>query len=617
MLYDVTLRSECYKSMLRYYHCQMSIWGVVQSLYSLILMNNSFSIISHNNGYGFTMNLSSGQVDVPDVEGCYVVSTGCGSGKTENIKTLIAQKFNDGILYCVDTKAEVMRIYRWIVQNLCLGPGGSLGLSEVMALCGIENGDSQDTIMEKERMLNEYRNNPHCLLQKKVLLMTHVRFFSGLINYYTIYQPRGCSSALGAFDGNFERLMARDDLRKYILFDETPMFFKPFCTFPRSLLGIFSTTNANNCISCRTVQEIDHYYHHFLYNTPLDFVSNSHALSNLKRQTVLLMIPTMYIQWMNSANNPTILFTPNNLAQPIVRSHIVIFEGAGNVLFRGVGSYILLDAPYKYHATVHFNSFQWGLVRRQGANNTTDIQAAINLIKQIIINESSPTLVVVWKNLNNDANTEDFAQWVENEIRGDPHLAQRQFSVTYYGASDTKSTNQYHNYGNIVLCGNWSMAERDTASLRAAYMSTITNHEHRLWYYIQLISRIGIRQHNGGAYNVYISDDYSEDFVKCLSLYFNQNIYDFSLLKISLPKPNWIARLEQVKMRSNHRDEIITLATQYPSMQALILSQGIPSQFTIPLRELFAIVPRSICERGRYSSLKDALQKVGIELLIT
>lgn len=578
---------------------------------------NNFKIISHNNGYGFTMNLSSGQVDVPDAEGCYVVSTGCGSGKTENIKTLIAQKYSDGIIYCVDTKAEVMRMYRWIVQNVCLVPGGSLGLSEVMALCGIEDGDSQDTIMEKECMLNEYRNNPHCLLQKKVLLMTHVRFFSGPINYYTIYQPGGCSSALGAFDGDFGRLMAHDDLRKYILFDETPMFFKPFCTFPRSLLGIFSSTNADNSFSCRTVQEIDHYYHQFLYNTPLDFISNSHELSNLKRQTVLSMIPTMYNQWMNSANNPTILFTPSNLAQPIVRSHIVIFEGAGDVLFRGNKSFILLDTPNKYHATVQFNSFQWGLVRRQDANNASKIQAAINVIKRIIIKEPSPTLVVVWKSLNNNADTEEFAQWVENELCRDQLLAQRQFGITYFGASDTKSTNQYHDYGNIILCGNWSMGERDTASLRAAYMSTITNHEQRLWYYIQLISRIGIRQHNGGTYNVYISDDYSLDFVKCLNLYFNRNIYDFSLLKIPLPKPDWIARLEQVKIRSNHRDEIITLATQYPFMQALILSQGIPSQFTIPLKELFAIVPRSTCERGRYSSLKDALQKVGIELLIT
>ena len=390
-----------------FFYYPLPILGVVRSLSSLLLMNEFFRVLPHNSGYGFMMNLSSGQVDVPDAEGCYVVSTGCGSGKTENIKTLIAQKYNDGILYCVDTKAEVMRMYRWIVQNVCLVPDGSLGLGEVMALCGIEDGDNQDTIIEKERMLNEYRNDPCCLLQKKILLMTHVRFFSGMINYYTIFQPGGCGSAPGSFDGNFGNLMARNDLRKYILFDETPMFFKPFCTFPRSLLGIFSTTNANNSISCRTEQEVEIYYHQFLYNTQLDFVSNSHALSNLKRRTVLSMIPTMYYQWMNSAYNPTILFTPNNLAQSTVRSHIVIFEGAGNVLFRGVGSYILLDAPYKYHATVHFNSFQWGLVRRQGANNTTDIQAAINLIKQIIINESSPTLVVVWKNLNNDANTED------------------------------------------------------------------------------------------------------------------------------------------------------------------------------------------------------------------
>lgn len=81
-------------------------------------MKELFNVKFHpNNGYGFTMNMVYGSLDVPDEKGCYVLSTGCGSGKTECCMSIIGHRANDGILYCVDTIAELNKMYQWVVSH--------------------------------------------------------------------------------------------------------------------------------------------------------------------------------------------------------------------------------------------------------------------------------------------------------------------------------------------------------------------------------------------------------------------------------------------------------------------------------------------------------------------
>lgn len=55
-------------------------------------MRELFDIAPHSTGPGFRMGLKTGEIDVPDERGGYIVSSGMGSGKTESIKSLIRQK---------------------------------------------------------------------------------------------------------------------------------------------------------------------------------------------------------------------------------------------------------------------------------------------------------------------------------------------------------------------------------------------------------------------------------------------------------------------------------------------------------------------------------------------
>ncbi len=141
-------------------------------------MTELFNITPHQRGKGFTFNLSTGQIDVPDQEGCYVISTGCGSGKTECCKSLIRQKFNEGIVYCTDSKCGVADMYHWICDN---SSNIGISVSDVAILTSDDDYEDQ---------LNHYKDNPEMLMSKKVILLTHYRFWTDLLNYFIIFNPQ-------------------------------------------------------------------------------------------------------------------------------------------------------------------------------------------------------------------------------------------------------------------------------------------------------------------------------------------------------------------------------------------------------------------------------------------
>ena len=141
-------------------------------------MKELFNVTPNTTGRGFRMQLSTGTIDVPDKPGGYIISSGCGSGKTESIKSLIRQKYNEGILYCVDTRDELEKMYSWILTELTdkdMGESEKLSANEVMII-------SSDK--ERAYFLDQYRDNPEILMQRKVILITHLRFWTDLINYF-------------------------------------------------------------------------------------------------------------------------------------------------------------------------------------------------------------------------------------------------------------------------------------------------------------------------------------------------------------------------------------------------------------------------------------------------
>lgn len=563
-------------------------------------MRELFDITPHSTGPGFRMRLKTGEIDVPDGRGGYIVSSGMGSGKTESIKSLIRHKHDEGILYCVDTKDELEKMFGWIVENLVVE--GVLRMEDVMII-------SSDP--GRADFLGQYRDNPGVLMEKKVILITHVRFWTDLINHFLIYKPQ---KEVAPFDGDFRTLMGRDDLRGYVIFDETPTFINPFVEFDRSMLGIFGKTDENGNIVCKPPEELGRYYDLFIRGGKNDLFNQAYRINRMKRDVVLGFIPKYYGSWvMSDTDKVGITFYPVDLCPGgmTISTHILIFEGAGNILFRGSTRFTLLDTESKYNTVTDFRRMDFGLSRK-----CFDEAGFGTFVKRIGRLIDKPSLIVCWKDINGDDDGPGKSGYAERFRRllvaegVDPGL----FTVTYYGATDNKSTNSYRDVEQILLCGDWNLPNTESAKIRRAYGTSTDPHSQKDWYFSQLITRIGIRKHiEGEVYTVWHTDDFDERFIERMDAYFNENRV---IGKASVSHNDWEKRLDGMKIRSNIKEEIRLLARYDKDMQrAITMDSEYTKEVTFCYLEMIGI-KRGKRERGRYKALIDVLKTMGINLVI-
>lgn len=563
-------------------------------------MRELFDITPHSTGPGFRMRLKTGEIDVPDGRGGYIVSSGMGSGKTESIKSLIRHKHDEGILYCVDTKDELEKMFGWIVENLVVE--GVLRMEDVMII-------SSDP--GRADFLGQYRDNPGVLMEKKVILITHVRFWTDLINHFLIYKPQ---KEVAPFDGDFRTLMGRDDLRGYVIFDETPTFINPFVEFDRSMLGIFGKTDENGNIVCKPPEELGRYYDLFIRGGKNDLFNQTYRINRMKRDVVLGLIPKYYGSWvMSDTDKVGITFYPVDLCPGgmTISTHILIFEGAGNILFRDSARFTLLDTESKYNTVTDFRRMDFGLSRK-----CFDEAGFGTFVKRIGRLIDKPSLIVCWKDINGDDDGPGKSGYAERFRRllvaegVDPKL----FTVTYYGATDNKSTNSYRDVEQILLCGDWNLPNTESAKIRRAYGTSTDPHSQKDWYFSQLITRIGIRKHiEGEVYTVWHTDDFDERFIERMDAYFNENRV---IGKASVSHNDWEKRLDGMKIRSNIKEEIRLLARYDKDMQrAITMDSEYTKEVTFCYLEMIGI-KRGKRERGRYKALIDVLKTMGINLVI-
>lgn len=563
-------------------------------------MRELFDITPHSTGPGFRMKLKTGEIDVPDESGGYIVSSGMGSGKTESIKSLIRHKHDEGILYCVDTRDELEKMFGWIVENLVVE--GVLRMEDVMII-------SSDP--GRADFLGQYRDNPEVLMEKKVILITHVRFWTDLINHFLIYKPQ---KEVEPFDGDFRTLMGRDDLRGYVIFDETPTFINPFVEFDRSMLGIFGKTDENGNIVCKPPEELGRYYDLFIRGGRNDLFNQAYRINRIKRDVVLGLIPKYYDSWMMSDTDKMgITFYPVDLCPGgmTISTHILIFEGAGNILFRGSTRFTLLDTESKYNTVTEFRKMDFGLSRKG-----FDEKGFGEFVKRIGRLIDKPSLIVCWKDINGDDDGPGKSGYTERFRRllvaegVDPGL----FTVTYYGATDNKSTNSYRDVEQILLCGDWNLPNTESAKIRRAYGTSTDPHSQKDWYFSQLITRIGIRKHiEGEVYTVWHTDDFDERFIERMDAYFNENrVID----KASVSHNDWEKRLDGMRIRSNIKEEIRLLAKYDKDMQrAITMDSEYTKEVTFAYLEMIGI-KRYVRERRKYNRLLETLSKLKIALVI-
>lgn len=565
------------------------------------IMRELFNIEPHSTGPGFLMRLKTGEIDVPDERGGYIISSGCGSGKTESIKSLIRNKYNEGILYCVDTKEELDKMYNWIIDNL------------VDVMHGLKKEDVMIISSDDEHYisLSEYKDNPEIIMQKKILLITHVRFWTDLINFFLIYKP---TSDVDPFDGDFRKLMTRDDLRGYIVFDETPTFIKPFVTFSSVMMGNFTDIDNEGKTRSKKPEDIERFYDRFIKGTSSEIFNTKYRIGRIKKQVALNLIPDYYDSWSISGRKElSISFYPVDLCpdNTTINTHILIFEGVGDILFKDIRNYKLLDTTEKYNTVVDFQKLEFGITRKN--HNDSLFERVMTKVAGLI---TEPTLIISWKEVNDeksDSGNSGYRERIRNALLG-RNVDCSLFHVTYYGANDNKSTNCFRDYKQIVLLGDWNLPNTESSKIRRAYGMTTDTQDYKDWFFIQLISRIGIRKHiKGESYKVIYTDDFDFWFIQRMTRYFNDNQI---IRKYSLTNNDWEKKIEEMKIRKNVKEEIIKLIGSDNNLQnAITLGKEYSINVGFDYLENIGI-KRDRRERGKYSTLIETLKKIGIELNI-
>ena len=564
----------------------------------------TINVITNPHGNGFTCLFKNGVIAIDNQPDGYIISPGCGAGKTESIKQLIAKQKKKGIVYCVDTIAEVDRMYNYLKDNSILTD------SEMLRIHGEQSAEEE---------LKMYLNNPDSLMSIQVILLTHVRFWTDLIDRFLIYNPK---SPVPTFDGDFKKLMLRDDLRGYIIFDETPMFFKSFMKIAKPILGCLSKRYRGKW-KCKDQAEIKESYAKFIEDTPFAFSNTKHKLGRTKRDVALNCIQKYWTEWFYSGNKEMELsFYPTNLCQPGMKTHVLIYEGVGDLLLRNSKGFQLKNISKKYNSTVTFINSKITMQPRRTSIDKLLFDVMLNGIENILKKRSGQkTLIVSWKNTghvkeNTDKTGESkWCKLIDAELMARGFINGTNYSITYFGASNTKSTNDYRDYTGVILLGDWNTPESFASSVRKAFGTDTSIEEYRLWYYTQLLCRIGIRDLSGGTFEVYYSDDYKQDFIDKLSLYLNNNTY--MPPKPKKAKKGWFDdKSKKAKIRNNLKLEIEKLALIHLDLkEAIQLSKHYT--LTITLTELSKYCPRTERKRRNYLSLIKAFAKIGITLDIT
>ena len=161
--------------------------------------------------------------------------------------------------------------------------------------------------------------------------------------------------------------MTRDDLRGYIVFDETPTFIKPFVTFSSVMMGNFTDIDNEGKTRSKKPEDIERFYDRFIKGTSSEIFNTKYRIGRIKKQVALNLIPDYYDSWSISGKKElSISFYPVDLCpdNTTINTHILIFEGVGDILFKDIRNYKLLDTSEKYNTVVDFQKLEFGITRK-------------------------------------------------------------------------------------------------------------------------------------------------------------------------------------------------------------------------------------------------------------
>ena len=542
--------------------------------------------------------LKNHNVELPDDVGNFILSTGCGSGKTYWLERFILTHYMEGMLIIVDSIVSANSLYFDLLTKL------GLDANDMMLIHSKTDYD----------VINEYANNPEEVTKKKVLIMTNVRLYTEYPPVYLLYNKNGVT--LSSFDGDWKKLMNNPNTRRWIIIDEIPGFIQKYATVSKLHLGVLGETDDYGGYKAKEFIVMEKDYNTFIAHSDAALFATTTALGKLKTDSALYIIKHKYLDMMKVQGDAVIQFSPCDFQT--TKSLVLIMEGAGDVLFKDSSIYKLIDIPQKYRAKADFHSFNVPNLNRRSNKHQELIKSMVQSVIAILSSVKGKTLIACW----NDFKGEDKRTTSDNqESKDSPTIALLSeeltkaaipldsFSIIYYGSAESKAVNDFKDYSNIILLGKWSLpVSTSSEKFNKAFLTNTTLTRYMLWEYVQLITRIAIRQDRD--INVFYSDDHNKDFMLTLEKYFNQNILDIPEEHI-----DWRDKIKKLNNGKRIVSQIERLSQRFPYIPQMIVEGNQNKTINVSLKEVNNLIGKKR-KRRDYKLLISILQKFGISLVL-
>ena len=542
--------------------------------------------------------LKNRNVELPDDVGNFILSTGCGSGKTYWLERFILTHYMEGMLIIVDSIVSANSLYFDLLTKL------GLDANDMMLIHSKTDYD----------VMNEYANNPEEVTKKKVLIMTNVRLYTEYPPVYLLYNKNG--AVLSSFDGDWKKLMNNPNTRRWICIDEIPGFIQKYASVSKLHLGVLGEDDSKGGYKAKEFVAMKKYYNTFIAHSDAAWFNTATTLGLLKTDTALSIIESEYSNMIKVQGNAVIQFSPCDFQTN--NSLVLIMEGAGDVLFKDSSIYKLIDIPQKYRAKADFHSFYVPNLNRRNNKHQELIKSMVQSVIAILSSVKGKTLIACW----NDFKGEDKGTTSDNQESKDSStvallseeltkadIPLDSFSIIYYGSAESKAVNDFKDYSNIILLGKWSLpVSTSSEKFNKAFQTNTTLTRYMLWEYVQLITRIAIRQDRD--INVFYTDDHNKDFILTLEKYFNQNILDISEEHI-----DWRDKVKKLNNGTRVISQIERLSQRFPYIPQMIVEGNQNKTINVSLKEVNNLIGKKR-KRRDYKLLISILQKFGISLVL-
>lgn len=546
-----------------------------------------------------SIKLRNCNAELPDDVGNFILSTGCGSGKTYWLERFILAHYMEGMLIVVDSIVSANTLQSHLLNLL------GLAATDMMLI------HSQTDY----NVHNVFANTPEEVTKKKVLIMTNVRLYTEYPPIYLLYNKNGV--VLSPFDGDWKKMMNNPNTRRWIIIDEIPGFIQKYATVSKLHLGVLGTDDGNGGYKAKEFVAMEKFYKTFIAHSDAALFDTTTTLGKLKTDTALSIIEHDYSKMIKVQGDAAIQFSPCDFQTN--NSLVLIMEGAGDVLFKDSSIYRLIDITNKYSAKANFHSFNVPNLNRRSSNHQEELmKSMVKAVIAILSSVKGKTLIACW----NDFKGEDKGIATDTQDRKDSrivaylseeltkaNISQDLYSIIYYGSAESKAVNDFKDYSNIILLGKWSLpVSTSSEKFNKAFQTNTTLTRYMLWEYVQLITRIGIRQDKD--INVFYTDDHNKDFILTLEKYFNQNILDISEEHI-----DWRDKVKKLNNGTRVISQIERLSQRFPYIPQMIVEGNQNKTINVSLKEVNNLIGKKR-KRRDYKLLISILQKFGISLVL-